>query len=106
MGRMRLASILLVVMCFSTALAALSCSTGGTGSSTTTAAAVDPVVRGRYLVTIMGCNDCHTPGYLYGQPEDAATTRERLAGKALLVEADTCVAARREPRKPRRRKAG
>ena len=79
MGRMRLASILLVVMCFSTALAALSCSTGGTGSSTTTAAAVDPVVRGRYLVTIMGCNDCHTPGYLYGQPD---TTR-LLSGSEL-----------------------
>ena len=25
----------------------------------------DPVVeRGRYLVTITGCNDCHTPGHL------------------------------------------
>ena len=25
----------------------------------------DPMVeRGRYLVTITGCNDCHTPGYL------------------------------------------
>src|SRR5688500_5404246 len=22
---------------------------------------VDPVERGRYLVSIMGCNDCHTP---------------------------------------------
>ena len=21
----------------------------------------DPVARGKYLVTIMGCNDCHTP---------------------------------------------
>lgn len=24
----------------------------------------DPPARGRYLVTIGGCNDCHTPGYL------------------------------------------
>lgn len=24
----------------------------------------DPVARGRYLVTIGGCNDCHTDGYL------------------------------------------
>lgn len=24
----------------------------------------DPVVRGRYLVQVSGCNDCHTPGYL------------------------------------------
>jgi len=39
----------------------------------------DPVVRGRYLVTIMSCNDCHTPGYFYGQPD---TTR-RLSGSDL-----------------------
>lgn len=25
--------------------------------------------RGRYLVTIMGCNDCHTPGTLFGAPD-------------------------------------
>lgn len=24
----------------------------------------DQVARGRYLITIAGCNDCHTPGYL------------------------------------------
>lgn len=24
----------------------------------------DQVAHGRYLVTIAGCNDCHTPGYL------------------------------------------
>ena len=24
----------------------------------------DPRVRGRYLVEVSGCNDCHTPGYL------------------------------------------
>lgn len=24
----------------------------------------DQIDRGRYLVTIAGCNDCHTPGYL------------------------------------------
>lgn len=27
------------------------------------AAGADPVARGRYLVTITGCNDCHTAGY-------------------------------------------
>jgi mono/diheme cytochrome c family protein len=26
--------------------------------------AADAVARGRYLVTISGCNDCHTDGYL------------------------------------------
>ena len=40
---------------------------------------VDPVVRGRYLVTIMSCNDCHTPGYLYGAPD----TSRRLSGSDL-----------------------
>ncbi len=30
-------------------------------------AAVDPATaRGRYLVTLMACNDCHTPGAFYG----------------------------------------
>jgi len=27
------------------------------------------VERGRYLATIAGCNDCHTPGTLYGGPD-------------------------------------
>ena len=25
--------------------------------------------RGKYLVTIAGCNDCHTPGYFFGKPD-------------------------------------
>ena len=24
---------------------------------------------GKYLVTISGCNDCHTPGYFFGKPD-------------------------------------
>lgn len=27
--------------------------------------------HGRYLVTIMGCTDCHTPGHFLGQPDMA-----------------------------------
>lgn len=27
------------------------------------------VARGQYLVTIAGCNDCHTPGYFLGKPD-------------------------------------
>ena len=27
--------------------------------------------RGKYLVTIGGCNDCHTPGYFLGKPDMA-----------------------------------
>jgi mono/diheme cytochrome c family protein len=34
------------------------------------AAAADPqVARGKYLVTIVGCSDCHTPGGLLGKPD-------------------------------------
>jgi mono/diheme cytochrome c family protein len=37
------------------------------------AVAADPaaVARGKYLVGIGGCNDCHTPGYFFGKPEMA-----------------------------------
>jgi mono/diheme cytochrome c family protein len=37
------------------------------------------VERGQYLVSVLGCNDCHTPGSLYGAPD---TTR-MLAGSEL-----------------------
>lgn len=34
------------------------------------AAAADvQVERGRYLVQLGGCNDCHTPGYFFGKPD-------------------------------------
>ena len=33
------------------------------------AAPADLVKRGDYLVGLMGCNDCHTPGYLTGKPD-------------------------------------
>jgi mono/diheme cytochrome c family protein len=29
------------------------------------------VARGKYLVTIMGCGDCHTPGNFFGKPDIA-----------------------------------
>jgi mono/diheme cytochrome c family protein len=32
------------------------------------AAEAEQVARGRYLVTIGGCNDCHTPGYMEKGP--------------------------------------
>jgi len=31
--------------------------------------AEDQVARGKYLVTIIGCGDCHTPGNLLGKPD-------------------------------------
>ncbi len=27
------------------------------------------LTRGKYLVTLGGCNDCHTPGYFFGTPD-------------------------------------
>ena len=42
-----------------------------TGISDTRAQSIDPqaVDRGRYLVTIAGCNDCHTPGFMQSDGE-------------------------------------
>ena len=37
----------------------------------TAGAAQDPVERGRYLVTVGACTDCHTPGSFLGMPDRA-----------------------------------
>ena len=42
------------------------------------AADTSQVARGRYLVTISGCNDCHTPGYMEKGP--AVPESEWLTG--------------------------
>jgi mono/diheme cytochrome c family protein len=39
------------------------------GLLTTAAGAETPAERGEYLVTVMGCTDCHTPGHFLGQPD-------------------------------------
>lgn len=33
------------------------------------ALADDAVARGKYLVTVISCGDCHTPGHLLGKPD-------------------------------------
>lgn len=38
--------------------------TGEGAESASAAAAADPVARGKYLVTIGSCNDCHTPWHM------------------------------------------
>jgi mono/diheme cytochrome c family protein len=41
-----------------------------TASATNFASAQNTQVkRGEYLVSIAGCNDCHTPGYFFGKPD-------------------------------------
>ncbi|MCJ1885999.1 cytochrome C [Pseudomonas sp. LA21] len=45
------------------------------------AADTDPLQRGRYLVQIAGCNDCHTPGYAMAPekvPESTWLTGDQL----------------------------
>lgn len=40
------------------------------GAMIVSAKAADPqVARGQYLVRIMGCTDCHTPGHFLGHPD-------------------------------------
>jgi len=40
------------------------------GTVFSTFAAADPQTdRGKYLVSLGGCNDCHTPGYFLGKPD-------------------------------------
>lgn len=73
MDRVRLPIALLLVVLVAASLASLSCSNAKQPStSDAVPASADPVARGRYLTTTMGCNDCHTPGYFYGAPD---TTR-------------------------------
>jgi len=78
MGRTRWAGFLLLATSIAMSFATYSCGTAKTQEM----AAVqkpDPVVRGRYLTTIMSCNDCHTPGYFYGAPD----TMRLLSGSDL-----------------------
>lgn len=46
-----------------------------------TPAAADSIDRGRYLVSIGGCNDCHTAGYT--QSGEGIPERERLTGDGI-----------------------
>lgn len=67
MPRTRLIGTIFIATAIASSLVTLSCAT--TRQDTTSAAKQDPVARGRYLVAIMGCRDCHTPGTFYGAPD-------------------------------------
>ena len=43
----------------------------GLVSVTSASAQQSQVERGKYLVTLGSCTDCHTPGYFFGKPEMA-----------------------------------
>ena len=41
------------------------------------------VERGKYFITIAGCNDCHTPGYFLGKPDFSRTLSGSDVGFAI-----------------------
>jgi mono/diheme cytochrome c family protein len=41
----------------------------GAVAGASVAAADTAVERGKYLVAVIGCGDCHTPGYFLGKPD-------------------------------------
>ena len=59
-------------------VATLSCATTAQKTAPVMTQA-EKVARGEYLTTIMGCNDCHTPGTFYGAPDFA----RKLSGSEL-----------------------
>lgn len=63
------------------AAAALAASLLATGAVAADAYDAATVARGRYLVTISGCNDCHTPGGMEKGP--AVPEKDWLTGVAL-----------------------
>ena len=63
----RLAALLLVMLALGTAVSAGSGTRAKAAAAKPTPAAL--LAQGRYLVTIMACNDCHTPGTFYGAPD-------------------------------------
>ena len=59
-------------------LAAKLASCTDSSAKLTSASPDDPVARGRYLVRVSGCNDCHTPGFMEKGP--AVPESEWLTG--------------------------
>ena len=53
------------------------------GESVAAFADEDQIARGKYLVTIGGCNDCHTPGALLGKPDFSRTLGGSEVGFAI-----------------------
>jgi mono/diheme cytochrome c family protein len=50
-------------------VATLSCASNAQQAAPAALTQEQKVERGLYLTTIMGCNDCHTPGTFYGAPD-------------------------------------
>jgi mono/diheme cytochrome c family protein len=70
--RMKLSSLALLTLFLAAVLASCSSKSSTTTASSDSSAAASPqdkLARGTYLVTVAGCNDCHTPGTHYGAPD-------------------------------------
>ena len=68
-----------VVFFVAAILAALTIAVAGRTQAKSVEAKSNRVARGEYLVTVMGCGDCHTPGTLYGSPD----FKRRLSGSEI-----------------------
>ena len=79
--RTRFANLAFLACAVVAAFGATSCSKPAEQTQTMPAAAdtIATAEHGAYLVTIMGCNDCHTPGTFYNAPDFQRT----LAGSEL-----------------------
>jgi len=65
----RLSRVRFACVCALTALVTVACNQPSSGQPTGQAAAAAPSVeRGKYLVTVMDCNGCHTP-FKNGEPD-------------------------------------
>lgn len=72
MTRIRITAWLMVAAALALAVAAFtSCAPANKPAteSRPAAAAPTPTERGKYLVMVAGCVDCHTPGTLFGSPD-------------------------------------
>src|SRR5262245_31075545 len=60
-----------LTLCTAAALAALAVMPAVASAQSQASPADQQLARGKYLVAIAGCNDCHTPGYFFGKPDQA-----------------------------------
>jgi mono/diheme cytochrome c family protein len=63
MRRLRFTALALAVSTTLLAVTSFAAAKGAKGKD------AERLARGKYLVTVMGCTDCHTPGTFYGDPD-------------------------------------
>ena len=63
-------------------------------------AADSQIERGKYLVTFSGCNDCHTPGYFFGNPDMSRFLGGSDVGFEIRVKASSWARTSRPTKRP------